>query len=419
MASFPPDGFIPTESALAGVTVFMPTPVHEAHERVVAFRCAQCNGEVAYSATDGGITCNYCGYHEAPDVAVVGKSAETFEFKVETVEQASHGWGTEREEIVCQTCASHIVVAPDELTTSCPFCNSNKVIHHRAAQDVLRPRFLVPFQINDDQCHAKVREWLGSSWLVPAKLQQFATVGEFAPLYLPFWTFDAQADARWRAEIGYARTKTDWNGKKTTVIEWKWESGSVDHFYQNVKVRGTERLNRKHIASIQRDFDLQELVKYNPSFLAGAQAIAYEKQLEPSWAAARSAMRERMKQKCRGAITHQNVRNFSMSVEFDKEAWRYLLLPVYVASYHYNNEPYQLLVNGQTGLVAGQRPADWRKIALIAGIPLLLAFLTMLWQTFVQTSDSSSGPGLVIMLALVGLILGVVLSIQGAQLNDA
>ena len=397
----------------------MPTPVHEEHERVVAFRCAQCNGEMAFSAADGGVTCNYCGYHEAPEAAVVGKSAETFEFKLSTIEQASHGWGTEREEIVCQTCASHIIVAPDELTTSCPFCNSNKVVHHRAAQDVLRPRFLVPFKVNDDQCHQQVRDWLGSSWLVPSKLQQFASVGEFAPLYLPYWTFDAQADSQWRAEVGYKREKKTWDGKTETVIEWRWENGSASHFFKNVKVRGTNRLSRTHIFAIQRDFDLSELVEYNPSFLAGTQAIAYEEALEPSWAAARTGMREKMRTRCRGQITSSHVRNFSMQLEFDQEAWRYLLLPVYVATYNYENKPYQLLVNGQTGLVAGQRPADWRKIALIAGIPLLLAMLIMLWQVFIQTSDASILPGLAGVLAVIGVLLGIGLAIQGANLNDA
>lgn len=419
MSGFPPQGFIPTESALDGVTVYMPTPVREEHERIVAFRCAQCNGETAFSAADGGVTCSYCGYHEAPQAKVVGKSAETFEFKVETVEQASHGWGTERTEIVCQTCASHIIVAPDELTTACPFCLSNKVIQHRAPQDVLRPRFLVPFKVNDDQCHAQVREWLDSSWLVPTTLQQFASVGEFAPLYLPYWTFDADAQGRWKAEVGYTRKRKRWDGETETYTEWRWESGEATHAFKNVKVRGTERLSARHIFAVQRDFDLNELVEYDASYLAGTQAIAYEEKLEPCWSAARAAMREKMKQRCRGQINGNQVRNFSVQVEFDNEAWRYLLLPVYVATYHYQNKPYQLLVNGQTGLVAGQRPADWRKIALVTAIPLILAALIMLWQIFVQTSDSSNLPGIAALLAVGGVVMGAVLAVQGAKLDDA
>ena len=419
MSDFPPKGFIVAESALNGVTVFMPSHVHEEHERVVAFRCAQCNGEMAFSAADGGVTCNYCGYHEAPESEVVGKSAETFEFTVETVEQASHGWGTEREEIVCQTCASHIIVAPDELTTSCPFCNSNKVVHHRAAQDVLRPRFLVPFQIDDEKCHAVVREWLGGHWLVPAKVQQLASIGDFAPLYLPYWTFDASSAAEWEAEVGYDRTETDSDGDEYTVTDWRWESGSVNHIFKNVKVRGTERLNRKHIFNIQRDFNLDSLVKYDPSYLAGTQAIAYEEALEPAWASARSAMRERMRTRCKNDVGGDRMRNFSMTLEFDDEAWRYILLPVYVASYHYENKPYQLLVNGQTGLVEGQRPADWRKIGLIVGTILLIAGLMMLYQLFVQSSDSLAISTLAMWVALFGLIVGGVLGYQGSKLNDA
>ena len=39
----------------------------------------------AYSTDDGGLTCSFCGYHDAPQKEVVGKGAEEFEFTVETV----------------------------------------------------------------------------------------------------------------------------------------------------------------------------------------------------------------------------------------------------------------------------------------------------------------------------------------------
>ena len=57
------------------------------------------------------------------------------------------------------------------------------------------------------------------------------------------------------------------------------------------------------------------------------------------------------------------------------------MLPVYINTYHYNNKPYQLLLNGQTGAIAGQRPADWRKIALVSAalmLPSVLLFLILL-----------------------------------------
>jgi len=65
-----------------------------------------------------------------------------------------------------------------------------------------------------------------------------------------------------------------------------------------------------------------------------------------------------------------------MRAEFDDETWRYILLPVYLASYRYGDQTYQVMANGQTGEIAGQKPVAWLKIWL-AVTALLLPGLLM------------------------------------------
>jgi hypothetical protein len=59
-----------------------------------------------------------------------------------------------------------------------------------------------------------------------------------------------------------------------------------------------------------------------------------------------------------------------MSADCADESWRYVLLPVYLAAYHSGEETYQVMVNGQTGTVAGQKPVAWWKIWLAVGAML-------------------------------------------------
>jgi Zn finger protein HypA/HybF involved in hydrogenase expression len=135
--SFPPPNFIPTESAIEGIEVYEPAPVkEEEHRETVDFTCPQCGAGTAYSATDSGLTCTHCGYYEPPQKAIVGKGAERFEFTVETMERAAHGWGEARKELQCQNCGAYTSVPSDSLTHTCPFCASNKVIQQEAPQDV-------------------------------------------------------------------------------------------------------------------------------------------------------------------------------------------------------------------------------------------------------------------------------------------
>lgn len=81
-------------------------------------------------------------------------------------------------------------------------------------------------------------------------------------------------------------------------------------------------------------------------------------------------MREMTKHACRGQASGPRIRNFGMTMDFEKETWRYILLPIYVATYRFENHTFQVLVNGQTGTIAGQRPVSWLKVGLASAAVL-------------------------------------------------
>ncbi len=319
------------------------------------------------------MVCTYCGYYEKPQAKLVGKGAEEFEFKVETLERLAQGWGEERQELSCQSCGASVTLPAGRLTVTCPFCGSNKVIHQQASQTVLRPKFVLPFKIEAQASRKIATEWLGSSWMTPAALQQSARMHDFTPLYLPFWTFDSRCRARWKAEVGYTTTERYYDGKQwrtRTVTRWRWESGNVDLTFDDLPIVGTERLSQKHLNAIKQ-YDLSELREYDPSFLAGILAKIYDVPLETAWERGREQMREATKQGCLAQTSTRLVRNFSMQMDFSDESWRYVLLPVYLTAYQYENKPFQVLINGQTGAISGQRPVDWQKVWLVIALCLL------------------------------------------------
>jgi Zn finger protein HypA/HybF involved in hydrogenase expression len=416
--TFPPPNYVQAESAVAGITVYMPRPAVEEHKEVVDFRCPQCDGVTAYSADDGGLTCAFCGYHEAPQAELVGKGAEEFEFTVETMHRATHGWGIERKELVCNNCNAHTTLSTDMLTHTCPFCASNQVVQARAPQDVLRPRFLVPLTMTQDACREKTAVWLRSSWMLPKELDRLARTAEYTPIYIPFWTFDAQSDADWKAEVGHVKTRRvhTKNGWRTqTYVEWRWESGHARLFIDDLIVQGTGRISGKLLQEIGR-YQLDKLVSYDAAFLAGVQAQAYDIGLEEAWEMGRGQMRERTKQACTSQASSSRIRNFSMNLEFNNESWRYILLPVYLATYRYGTESYQVVINGQTGHLAGQRPVDWRKIWLV--IAALMApgvILAILSQVVASMADFIP---FAVILAIVGLVISVVIFIQAQKMDD-
>lgn len=412
---FPPPDYTAVESAVPGIEVYKPAPKMEPHREIVAFKCPRCGANTAYSIADGGLVCTYCDYQDiAPPP--VGQNAKGFEFTVDVVERAGRGWGVERKELACQNCGARTSLPAGSLSHTCPFCASNKVVQRQAPQDELRPRFLVPMQLEMDAVRDVARGWLGSSWMTPRSLSQAAIRAEFVAIYLPAWSFDFAADGAWRAEVGYENDNS---------IKWRWKDGEVTQRVDNHLVSGTTRITPGLLAQIW-DFELANLAAYAPSYLAGLRAQAYDVQLDPAWETARHEIRERtMKEARKQALepAHaKKLRNFTLAVDFADEEWRYLLLPFYLAAYQHNSKAYQIVVNGQTGSIAGQRPADWRRVgtvvaALLAAGPLLYIFSILRLSQIID--QASTVACLAVALTVIGIAAALTILAAAAKLDDA
>jgi predicted RNA-binding Zn-ribbon protein involved in translation (DUF1610 family) len=418
MDKFPPPNYVPVKSRLPGFEVYAPVQ-QKPKEENLEFKCPNCGAVTAYSIGQAGLACEHCGYQEQIQAKVVGTQAEQLEFSLDNLARAAHGWGDDRKDLKCLSCGAEIAIPAESMAATCAFCGSNKVVQSTASQDQLRPKFLIPFKIDAQKCNQIAREWLGKSWMVPRELKNFAAMDTFTAIYLPYWTFHAVTNASWQAEVGhrvseryYDSSSKSW--KTRTKVVWRWESGNVTLDIDDLLVAGTQRVSARHLGNIDY-FDLSAIVAYTPVFLAGMQAKGYDRPLEPAWEVARGEMREKTKAACMGQASTSLVRNFSMKLDFSDESWRYLLLPVYLAAYQFNDKNYHAIVNGQTGEISGQRPVNWKKIWLVIALILAPGALAGLVGLLIS---ASSGDGFLI--GLVGVVLLVIgLVISGVILVNA
>jgi hypothetical protein len=353
----------------------------------------------------------------------VGKAADEFEFTVETlsVSGAAQGWGEARKALKCQSCQATTTLPDGHLTHTCPFCGSTQVLQQVAVQDILRPKFLIPFKVDADACHTIARQWLGSSWMTPKSLKSLASLASFTGIFLPYWTFDARSHAHWRAQVGhqvseryYDASSKSWRTRTKTV--WWWESGQVRRTFDDVLLPGTNSLSHVLLGRV-KDFDARGFVPYEPVYLAGFLAQVYDLPLEQAWTAARDLMREDTRLKCRSQGSTSQIRQFTMSLDFSEESWRYVLLPMYVAVYRFEDKVFQVMVNGQTGSIAGQRPVDWPKVWLAVLGMLMPGILMGLFGLFASALGALLPPalvagGIVLVIAFILLVLGIIFAVS-------
>ena len=130
-------------------------------------------------------------------------------------------------------------------------------------------------------------------------------------------------------------------------------------------------------------------------------------------------MREKTRQACYSQASTPKVRSFSMELDFSEESWRYILLPMYVAAYRFQDKIFQVMLNGQTGRIAGQRPVDWNKIGLVRALivaPGLLLCLLGLLTLLIGVGFGIGGLGLVLL--LIGGVIDAVIIAKAMSMDD-
>jgi DNA-directed RNA polymerase subunit RPC12/RpoP len=420
-----PAGFVRVESKLDGITVYAPAPRAENIPDARTFKCPNCGATTAFDPRAGSVTCSNCGSIYVIHAQTVGRRAAEFEFTLDVVNSAPRGWGATRRDLHCENCGANISVAPTELSTTCPFCGSNRVAARTAVPDTFRPRVLIPFKIERDACAELVRAWLKRGWMYPANLVQAARGAQFSGIYLPFWTFSARVNAAWRAQVGRERMETYFDVseakfKTRTYIEWKWEQGQVALPFSDELQTGTRHISEPLLRRLA-PYDLNALVTYDPAYLAGWRAQAYEISLNDAWDAARARMREIARDACDEQIDSRHVRNFSMNAVFDDEAWRLILLPTFLATYRFAGKTYQVVVNGQTGKVAGDKPVAWTKVWLVVGALVLPGIVVAGIALVLGMMRYATGGWFVLggFLFAVGAIIAIVLIQQATRAGEA
>lgn len=407
------DEFQQVASTLPGITVFAPKPTLEEERKAQTYTCPQCGGYLAYNLVTSGLACQHCGYQATLRAHTIGPVAEKQEFTVDTMAQVDQGWGKLRNLIHCQQCGAELSYPQGAVATSCPYCGSNSVNVTISESNLFQPKALIPFSIKPDQLKQCTQAWLQDGWMHPSVLSGSARLDKFIPFYLPYWAFSTDISFDWEAEVAHTVTDRYYDAsskswKTRTRIEWRWENSTVQKNFNNFLVNGVnaKRLNPRILDELY-PFDMSKLVAFNADYLVGINANAYDVDLNAAWGEAKTKIREEARELAIEDTSNRQVRNLSIDMSYANERWRYLFLPVYIAIYQFQGKNYQVMVNGQTGKVFGQKPIDWNKVwlaiilALLPGLATVLIGLPMILL---------AGSGMVL------IFLGLILLVSGGAI---
>ena len=358
-------------------------------ENINRFLCQNCGANMVFDAKNGKLTCPYCAYSQ--EVAAEGTVDERdyHEFLQRGLQQLQP-MANNAMQARCDSCGAIVNFTPPETATVCGFCGAKIVAQPKAADPLVAPEGVLPFSVTQQQAAGNYKTWLSSLWFAPSALKDMAQADKLSSIYIPYWTYDAWTNSHYDGERGehYYETETFYeNGeqkeREVRRTHWYAVSGEVSRQFDDVCIPATTSLPDEYINKLE-PWDLQELRSYEPAYLSGHKAQTYQIALDEGFERFKKIAENVIYGDARNDIGGDEQRVQNVSTNYANITFKHLLLPIYAGAYRFNGKVFQIVVNGRTGEVQGERPYSWLKIGclivVIIGLILLVGLLAGLFQ---------------------------------------
>ncbi|BDC52072.1 hypothetical protein F183_A43870 [Bryobacterales bacterium F-183] len=344
---------------------------------------------MAFDPATGALKCPACG--GTKPVETTGAVVEIpFAGAFRTTDRDNAKIAEDALQVTCGGCGAIVEFQPPEVAGACPFCASAIVAQPKSADAHLAPAALLPFHVQKTHATSLVQEWLGSLWFAPSGLQRLAQQDAVNGVYLPFFTYDATTLTAYHGRRGdyYYTTEyfleADAQGRQVQrqrqVRHTRWSpcSGKVENNFNDVLICASRSVQRDKVRDCD-PWDLENLVPYEPAFLAGFKAQRYQIELNEGFQVATELMAPVIDGTIRRDIGGDEQQIGTREVNYFDVTFKHVLLPVWIGAYRFQGRVFQVIVNGRTGEVQGERPYSFAKIALavlaVVAIILVLAML--------------------------------------------
>lgn len=326
------------------------------------YKCPCCGGAIAFDSTIQKMKCPYCDTEFEMDV-LKGYDAELQDEEADNMDWETTAGGEWEEgetdglrTYVCKSCGGEIVGDANTAATSCPFCD-NPIVMMGQFSGTLKPDLVIPFKLNKKAAKEGLVKHLTGKRLLPKIFKDQNHIDEIKGVYVPFWLFDTDVDAKVRYKATKVRTWSDSNYNYTKTSYFMVHRGGSIGF-EDVPVDGSTKMADDLMESIE-PFNCAEAVDFQTAYLAGYLADKYDVTAEESIDRANERVKKSTEQAfAETVIGYETVTAENTSVQFHGGKARYALYPVWLLNTTWNGNRYTFAMNGQTGKFVGDLPVD-------------------------------------------------------------
>ena len=326
------------------------------------FKCPCCDGGIEFDSGSQKMKCPYCGTEFEVDTLMsyqeeLNRSNEDdMQWDVAAGQEWTEDETTGLRTYVCQSCAGEIVGDETLGATECPFCGNPVVLKGQFAGD-LKPDLVIPFKLDKKAAKEALRKHYSGKRLLPKVFKDENRIDEIKGVYVPFWLFEADADAHIRYKATRVRVWSDSNYNYTETQYYSVVRGGKLGF-DWVPVDGSSKMADDLMESIE-PFDLSEAVDFRTAYLSGYLADRYDVSADESVERANSRVRNTTEAAFASTVMgYTSCVPVSTNIRLQNGKAKYALYPVWLLNTTWDGKKYTFAMNGQTGKMVGDLPVD-------------------------------------------------------------
>ncbi len=317
------------------------------------YNCPNCMAALIYNPTKGKLDCLACGSNFEVD-EFEDKEAKAEEAVARETEELKRA-GIADDLMECQiysctACGAELAVNGVETSTFCSYCGQPTIVFSRVSS-TKKPKYIIPFTITKEQAVTSIRNHLSKGSFVPPEIQNFS-VERVRGIYIPYWLYDIEY-------FDEQYLSGEVKSGKNTVTKYFYRSASAT-FY-DVTMDASKQLNDESSQRLE-PFDTIAVQDFEPSYLTGFYADCFDMSEKEMEGYARGRCMQMFNKQIEKSIKASSIKILKNKPKLEVQKTNYAMFPAWFMTFRYQDVPYTILVNGQTGKVVGAVPFNKAKV---------------------------------------------------------
>lgn len=328
---------------------------------LLEYKCPCCGGEIEFNSSSQNMKCPYCDSEfdiellKSIEEELQNTSDDNMQWK-----SSSSTWDeSETSNInvyLCQSCGGEIVSDVNTVASKCPYCD-NPVVIKGNISGILKPDYVIPFKLDKNAAKNAFKNHLKNKKLLPKVFKSENHIDEIKGIYVPFWLFNTDADAKIRYKACKVR---HWEDSKYKYRESSYftviRAGKIG--FDHIPVDGSTKMPDDLMESVE-PFNYNEAVDFKTAYLSGYMADKYDVTVEQSVHRANERVKISTEQAFRNTISgFDSVVTERSTISLDNANTSYAMYPVWILNTTWRDKKYMFAMNGQTGKFVGNLPVD-------------------------------------------------------------